>query len=327
MSFGFVRHMRDQFKVNVLAVEYPGYGLLNALEPSEERVNRVMLTVFRFLVDEMHVKYDRIYLFGRSIGTGPAVKLASQYPVGGLILVSAFMSIKAAIETIAGPFVSMAFNERFPNAALIQNVQCPTLFIHGEKDALIPAEHSLQLFQKCRARKLLITPARMEHNSNLWGDSQYLAVPAINFFGLPGFSTERPPKMHPCLFDADKRGRAFGCASDEKGSPWFWFCGFQGQVRRAATAPIESAVGGDELAGGPTCPPSARQAERKAQAEAKAEADTRMAQGGSKLEDWAEQSTGDNMSEKNESSDASSSGKKIRELLAPEQEAGQVVGC
>jgi pimeloyl-ACP methyl ester carboxylesterase len=235
MSFTFVRHMRDQFKVNVLAVEYPGYGLLSGAEPSEEAVNEVALTVFRFLVDEMHVKYERIYIFGRSIGTGPAVQLASQFPIGGLILVSPFTSIKAAIEAIAGTLAALFFRERFPNSALISNVQCPTLFIHGEKDSLIPADHSLQLFKRCRARKLFITPPRMEHNSNLWADSQYLAVPAINFFGLPGFCTERPPKMHAAYFEGASSRRS---TAAEGASPWFWFCGHPQRVERKTLEPI-----------------------------------------------------------------------------------------
>lgn len=218
MSFSFLQHMRNQFKVNVLAVEYPGYGLLNGLPSSEKTVNDVVLTIFRFLVDDMRVRYDRIYVFGRSIGSGPAVKIASSFPIGGLILVSAFVSIKGAVESIAGPAAAMFFRERFPNAALIKNVQCPTLFIHGEKDTLIPATHSLELFRKCRGRKVFITPPRMDHNSNLWMDAQFLAVPAINFFGLPGFCTDNPPKMPAALFEAPHMHRSLG-------SGFFWLCG------------------------------------------------------------------------------------------------------
>jgi pimeloyl-ACP methyl ester carboxylesterase len=238
MSFTFVRHMRDQFKVNVLAVEYPGYGLLSNLPASDEHTNAVALTVFRFLVDELHVKYERIYVFGRSIGSGPAVQLASQFPIGGLILVSPFTSIKAAVESIAGPVASLFFKERFPNMALISNVQCPSLFIHGEKDNLIPAEHSLKLFKRCRARKLFITPPRMEHNSNLWADSQFLAVPAINFFGLPGFCTDRPPKMPHSLFERVERRVDKG----GMGTPWFWFCGYPSKGERKLQMPLHSEV-------------------------------------------------------------------------------------
>ncbi len=56
MSFAVLRHVRDQFKVNVLAVEYPGYGLLHHMEPSEAAVYEVALTAFRFLVDEIGVR-------------------------------------------------------------------------------------------------------------------------------------------------------------------------------------------------------------------------------------------------------------------------------
>lgn len=206
MSFAVLRHIRDQFKVNVLAVEYPGYGLLHQMEPSEDAVYEVALTAFRFLVDEIGVRYSQIILFGRSLGSGPAVFLAAQYPVGGLILVSAFSSIRAAVQSIVGRMVAWTFSERFPNSKIIANVSCSTLFIHGEADSLIPAEHSLRLFKRCRARKLLVTPPKMEHNSNLFGDASFLAVPAIHFFGFPGYYTASPPRLQAHLFeDPEKR--------------------------------------------------------------------------------------------------------------------------
>jgi len=205
MSFAVLKHMRDQFKVNVLAVEYPGYGLLHHMLPSEDGVYEVALTAFRFLVDEVNVRYSQIILFGRSLGSGPAVYLAAQYPVGGLILVSAFGSIKGAVQSIAGRFVAWGWKERFPNNKIIANVSCSTLFIHGECDGLIPAEHSLRLFKRCRARKLLITPPKMEHNSNLFGDASFLAVPAIHFFGFPGYYTSTPPRLPAYLFENPER--------------------------------------------------------------------------------------------------------------------------
>jgi len=201
MSYGVIKHMRDQFKVNVLAVEYPGYGLLSGLQPSEQGVYEVALTAFRYLFDEVKVRYSQIVLFGRSLGSGPAVHLAAQYPVGGLILVSAFSSIRGAVQSIAGSFLAWGVKEHFPNLQLISNVSCSTLIIHGESDGLIPVEHSLRLFKRCRARKLLATPPTMDHNSNLFADASYLAVPAIHFFGFPGFCTSSPPKLPTHLFE------------------------------------------------------------------------------------------------------------------------------
>lgn len=225
MSFAVLKHMRDQFKVNVLAVEYPGYGLLHNMMPSEDGVYEVALTAFRFLVDEVNVRYSQIILFGRSLGSGPAVYLAAQYPVGGLILVSAFCSIKGAVQSIAGRLVAWTWKERFPNNKIIANVSCSTLFIHGECDGLIPADHSLRLFKRCRARKLLITPPKMEHNSNLFGDASFLAVPAIHFFGFPGYYTSTPPRLPAYLFEnPERRARLREQMKEESTMSQPWLC-------------------------------------------------------------------------------------------------------
>lgn len=230
MSFAILKHMRDQFKVNVLAVEYPGYGLLSSMATSEEGIYEVALTAFRFLVDVIRVRYSQIILFGRSLGSGPAVYLASQYPIGGLILVAAFSSLRAAVQSIVGSrLLALAFKERFPNSQIIGNVSCSTLFIHGEADGLIPAEHSLQLFQRCRSRKLLVSPPDMEHNSNLFGDASFLAVPAIHFFGFPGYYTSTPPRLPASMFETpERRARLWQAkppaASQESSLARPWLC-------------------------------------------------------------------------------------------------------
>mmetsp|Transcript_33725 Transcript_33725/g.62379 ORF Transcript_33725/g.62379 Transcript_33725/m.62379 type:complete len:1515 (-) Transcript_33725:86-4630(-) len=216
MSFAFVRHMRDQFKMNVLAVEYPGYGLLSHIPASEAALKEVVLTAFRFILDELKVQYEHIILFGRSIGSGPAIFLASRFPVGGLILVAAFASVNQVIRSLVGGLIAKAFLERFPNISLIGNVSCPTLFIHGEKDNLVPPSQSVALFKQCRARKLLITPPSMEHNTNLFSDASFLAVPAINFFGLPGYQQDTPPQMPHRFFEDGRQAFLLRKASKRK---------------------------------------------------------------------------------------------------------------
>jgi pimeloyl-ACP methyl ester carboxylesterase len=232
MCFPFVRHMRDQFKMNVLAVEYPGYGLLHGVAVCEAALKEVALTAFRFILDELKVAYEQIILFGRSVGSGPTVYLASRFPVGGLILVAAFASVREAARSLVGSLIAHILDERFPNIALIGNVSCPTLFIHGEKDSLVPPSHSVALFKSCRARKLLITPPGMEHNTNLFTDAQFLAVPAINFFGLPGYQQESPPQMPARFFEDGRQAFLLRKSSRRKkddgampSNPWFFLCG------------------------------------------------------------------------------------------------------
>mmetsp|Transcript_5099 Transcript_5099/g.11972 ORF Transcript_5099/g.11972 Transcript_5099/m.11972 type:complete len:396 (+) Transcript_5099:136-1323(+) len=237
MCFPFVKHMRDQFKMNVLAVEYPGYGLLHGIAVCEAALKEVALTAFRFILDDLKVAYEQIILFGRSVGSGPTVYLASRFPVGGLILVAAFASVREAAKSLVGGLIAHVLEERFPNISLIGNVSCPTLFIHGEKDSLVPPSHSVALFKHCRARKLLITPPGMEHNTNLFTDAQFLAVPAINFFGLPGYQQESPPQMPARFLEDGRQQFLLRKASRRKqqlrretnhsndGNPWFFLCG------------------------------------------------------------------------------------------------------
>lgn len=98
--------------------------------------------------------------------------------------------------------------------------------IHGKKDKLIPSEHSVNLLKNCRAsRKKLVCPGEMEHNSNLFAHADYLAIPCINFFGLPGYCSESAPevrkeflleqmyKRHRFVRDSDFGWFCSGCAS------------------------------------------------------------------------------------------------------------------
>jgi len=217
--------------------------------PAPSYGKEVCLTAFRFVLDELKVAYEQIILFGRSIGSGPAIWLASRFPVGGLILVAAFASINQVIRSLVGALISKAFLERFPNIQLIGNVSCPTLFIHGEKDSLVPPSQSIALFKQCRARKLLITPPSMEHNTNLFTDASYLAVPAINFFGLPGYQQETPPQMPSKFFEDGRQqfwlrkfarrreGRhpAKESQSEPSSNPWYLLCGCPTHKAYAAT--------------------------------------------------------------------------------------------
>merc|ERR1712014_268353 len=101
--------------------------------------------------------------------------MGSLFPVGGLILVNAFASLRSVVTSMFGEFVARAFREGYVNEKSIANVSCPVLFIHGANDRTVPVEHSVRLFEKCRSRKILVTPDNMEHNSHLFAEPGFLA--------------------------------------------------------------------------------------------------------------------------------------------------------
>jgi esterase/lipase len=82
---------------------------------------------------------DQIFIFGRSLGTSPAIYLSSKRRPKALFVVSAFTSIK---DIGADKYVSVFVEEIFNSIKYIKTVKCPILFIHGEKDPLISFQQS-----------------------------------------------------------------------------------------------------------------------------------------------------------------------------------------
>jgi fermentation-respiration switch protein FrsA (DUF1100 family) len=79
-----------------------------------------------------------IIIFGRSIGSGPATYVASHRNPAALLMVSGFTSIKQVTKEQKGiGCLSFMVKEQFDNLKLIDNVQCPTFFLHGLQDKLI----------------------------------------------------------------------------------------------------------------------------------------------------------------------------------------------
>mmetsp|Transcript_21628 Transcript_21628/g.50537 ORF Transcript_21628/g.50537 Transcript_21628/m.50537 type:complete len:361 (-) Transcript_21628:48-1130(-) len=174
-----VRSIASHFKVNVLAVEYPGYGLLHEMSPSEDAIYRTAHTVLRFLLEQANVLAGNIMLCGTSLGTGPSVYLASLYPVGGLVLLSPFLSIKAAVHSFAGERVSWAFKELFPNLALIKYASCPCVLVRGEHDVFCTQEQFQQLFDACRTYKQSVMGRGVGHT---WLITAITLDPISDFF-------------------------------------------------------------------------------------------------------------------------------------------------
>ena len=157
--------------INVLAVEYPNYGIYS----SKDSANAEMIlsdaeTVFKFINEVQNINESNIILMGRCIGSGPATYLASTHSVLSLILLSPLKSIKEAIKTMfpklsIGSVIQSIVKEIFNNMENISKVISPILFIHGKMDTLIPPSHSLDLINKCKSPAKLVSPNNMTHNT------------------------------------------------------------------------------------------------------------------------------------------------------------------
>jgi len=203
---GFCCYLREQFQVHVLAVEYPGYGICPGL-PSGETVMENALAALHFVRNTLDWPLDSIKVFGRSIGTGPAVGLASLFSFAGVILVTPFLSIQELFRDRIGPFAGLV-EEYFANETRALKITSPTMIIHGQRDELISCRHGESLYDLLRSRKLLVSPPEMEHNTNLLTNLHFFVLPMFHFFALPDYVFQ---DMIVPAWAYDKRRSPFHC--------------------------------------------------------------------------------------------------------------------
>ena len=137
----------QELELNILCVEYPGYGIDNDSIANEESINRVAVKALDYLHDDKGVAYNNIVVFGCSIGTGPAVYLANKFPrIRALVLRSPYLSIKNTVSNLWHPCFAWFVNERWDSASIIESIECPTIVFAGKEDKLIPAVSSRTLY-------------------------------------------------------------------------------------------------------------------------------------------------------------------------------------
>ncbi|CAE7221449.1 aho-3 [Symbiodinium sp. KB8] len=183
MCRGFCNVLRKQFRVHVLAVEYPGYGAWHAATTPETIVDAAG-SALDFIVEHLQWPLDSVMIFGRSIGTGPAMAIAGNQPLAGLILVSPFLSIQELIRDRIGGLAGFC-EDFFVSKDTAPKVKCPTFILHGEADEVVCNTHGKMLYKMLLSRKLLVVPADMRHNSSLLGNLQHFVLPMFHFFSLP----------------------------------------------------------------------------------------------------------------------------------------------
>lgn len=140
----FLQMIQSKFSVHIVAVEYPGYGVYDGA-PSERAVFQDADRVQDFVRKALRRQPRHIVAMGRSIGTGPACYLASKWGVGALVLISPYTSIRKVVKHMFGALSQYIIKERFKNFEMIEDVICPTFILHGEKDTVIPMDHSTNL--------------------------------------------------------------------------------------------------------------------------------------------------------------------------------------
>jgi hypothetical protein len=114
---------------------------------------------------------------GRSLGAAVAVELARAQPPAGLILETAFTTLKD-VARVHYPFVPLWFlRTKYESLRKIPEVRVPLLILHGDRDEVVPLEQAKRLYAAANEPKQLHVIRGAEHNNTyVIGDAAYFDV-------------------------------------------------------------------------------------------------------------------------------------------------------
>ena len=146
----------------LIAVNFRGYGGSTGT-PTEDGLHRDGAAVYAFAAERYPAQ--RIVLWGQSLGTGVAVRLAAEKPVGKLILEAPYSS---AVDVAAAMFpwvpVRWLMKDPLRSDLWIDKVHVPLLIMHGARDDVIPIRFGERLFALANEPKRFIRYDKGGHN-------------------------------------------------------------------------------------------------------------------------------------------------------------------
>lgn len=152
----------------VLLLEYRGYGG-NRGSPSEQGFYNDARAGLEFLTKNK-VTDDNLVIFGESLGTGVATKMAEEHRACALILQSPFTSI-TDLARYHYPWLLFKPWDNYNSLGRIRQINTPLLVIHGQKDLIVPYQNGLTLFNAANKPKNMLSLPNHKHN-NIWSATE-----------------------------------------------------------------------------------------------------------------------------------------------------------
>lgn len=169
---GWAKYAKDFYRYNydVVLVDYRGFG-----KSTGKRSEKDMLSDMQFVYETLTKTYpqNHMIVYGRSLGSGFAAKLAADNTPRYLILDAPYFSFKKTIERFL-PILPVKYILRYHlrTDKWIPKVNCHTYILHGTKDWLIPISNSEKL-QQLNHRKITLIRIHGGGHNNLPSFPEY----------------------------------------------------------------------------------------------------------------------------------------------------------
>lgn len=161
---------------NVFMFDYRGYGKseLGGTTIKEETIFKDTEAAYQWA--RAQAKGEPVVVWGHSLGSALAARLAASHKVNGVVLEGAFSSMYdlAKHKFWDLPIFEFMIWDPFQTDKHVQNRHgAPVLFIHGEKDSVIPIDFGRKTFEAASQPKEFIAIPGMEHNEFPSYEKQY----------------------------------------------------------------------------------------------------------------------------------------------------------
>lgn len=201
----FMTWLALNMECNVMGLDYVGYGQSDVGSTTEQNMCEAADAVLEHATSALGYKHHQITVVGRSLGSIPALHLASNVNnagLQGLVLISALAS--GARCVIPSAYVPSAVRNTLDslfanNMKRASSVHCMVILFHGDRDTTVKLENSELLKAKfcgwCHARLVVVRGA--DHNSIIVGD-----LPQVH------------AQLRPFLLDSKENARLHSCHAE-----------------------------------------------------------------------------------------------------------------
>ncbi len=154
----------------VYLLNYRGFGGSGG-SPSEAAIAEDALALF----DQVYASHPQVSLIGRSLGSGVAVRLASQRPLQHLILVTPYNSLEE-IAARQYPWVPVKWllKDRFESGKYAAHIRVPTLLLAASDDEVIPRASTQRLLENFPQGVALLRVVPESGHNSISDRAQYL---------------------------------------------------------------------------------------------------------------------------------------------------------
>jgi uncharacterized protein len=165
---GSLRMRVDRFRdltadgTGLVALSYRGYAGSSGA-PTEAGLVSDALAAYAFTTARYPAEH--IVLWGESLGSGVAIALAAEMPVGYLILQSPFTSaVDVGLQRYWFVPVRLLMKDQFRSDLRIGKVTAPVLVLHGDRDDIVPIAMAERLYGLINTPKRFVRFAGIGHN-------------------------------------------------------------------------------------------------------------------------------------------------------------------